>query len=146
MSTDESSGGRSLSRKQFLIGAAAVGIGGASLGAGAAAAKPVRVQVGAARPERGEGADVALINGKIHTFDDANRVVSEVLVEDGRFTLVGNPKDSAKKDKKDKITDRSVDVIDLKGKTVIPGLIESHIHFVSLGNRRGHHVVIEQAR
>src|SRR5262245_5857412 len=132
MSTDESAGGRSLSRKQFLIGAAAVGIGGASLGAGAgpAAARPLRLQVGSARPERGEGADVALINGKIHTFDDANRIVSEVLIEDGRFTLVGNPKDSAKKDKKDKITDRSVDVIDLKGKTVIPGLIESHIHFV----------------
>jgi len=140
---------RSLSRKQFLIGAAAVGIGGASLGAGraeGAASKAVRVHVRSAHPEHGKGADVALINGKIHTFDDGDRVVSQVLIEDGRFTLVGNPKDTARKDKKDKITDGTVDVIDLEGKTVIPGLIESHIHFVSLGNRPGHHVVIEQAR
>src|SRR5262245_57955805 len=91
--------GKSLSRKQFLIGAAAVGVGGSALGAAraeAAGTKAVRVQVRSAHPERGKGADVALINGKIHTFDDANRIVSQVLIEDGRFTLVGNPRDTDK--------------------------------------------------
>jgi predicted amidohydrolase YtcJ len=101
------------------------------------------VQVGAtAKPP---DADLALINGKIHTFDDAGTVVSEVLIENGRFVGVGNPKDKAGKDKHDKRVKDAVN-IDLRGKTVIPGLIESHIHFVSLGNRPGHHVVIERAR
>ena len=141
--------GKSLSRKQFLIGAAAVSVGGATFGAGGAqggASKAVRVQLRSAKPEHGKGADVALINGKIHTFDGSNRVVSEVLIEDGRFTLVGNPKDKAGKDKKDKITDKRVDVIDLKGRTVVPGMIEGHVHVVSLANRPGYHVVIENAR
>ena len=31
-------------------------------------------------------------------------------------------------------------MIDLRGKTVVPGLIESHTHFVSLANRPGYHV------
>jgi predicted amidohydrolase YtcJ len=141
---------KNLSRKGFLKGAAALGIGGvAALGAGAASgagSKAVRVQVREAHPEHGKGADVALINGKIHTFDDANPIVSEVLIENGRFTLVGNPKDKAQKDKKDKITDRQVEVIDLKGRTVVPGLIEGHVHIVSLANRPGYHVVIENAK
>jgi len=136
---------KGLSRKQFLIGAAAVGVGGA-LGAPGAAAKPVRVQVRSAHPEQGRGADVALVNGRIHTFDGSSRIVSEALIENGRFTLVGNPKDKAERDKKDKITDRSVEVIDLKGRTVVPGLIEGHVHVVSLANRPGYHVVIENAR
>ena len=36
-------------------------------------------------------------------------------------------------------------MINLKGKTVVPGLIEGHVHVVSLANRPGYHVVIEQA-
>ena len=34
-------------------------------------------------------------------------------------------------------------VIDLKGRTVVPGLIEAHIHIVSLANRPGYHTILE---
>ena len=34
-------------------------------------------------------------------------------------------------------------VIDLKGRTVVPGLIEGHIHSVSLANRPGYHTILE---
>jgi len=139
-------GGRPLSRRKFLAGGvaagAAVGLGGAlGLARPGAAAPSVQVAARARPPD----ADVAFVNGKIHTFDDAGSVVSEVLIANGRFVGVGNPKDRAGKDRRDRAL-RDGTTIDLKGRTVIPGLIESHIHFVSLGNRPGHHVVIERAR
>ena len=34
-------------------------------------------------------------------------------------------------------------VIDLKGRTVVPGLVEGHIHSVSLANRPGYHTILE---
>ena len=34
-------------------------------------------------------------------------------------------------------------VIDLKGRTVVPGLIEGHVHIVSLANRPGYHTILE---
>src|SRR5262249_41557549 len=89
--------------------------------------------------------DLALINGRIHTMDDANSVVSEVLISNGRFVQVGNPKDKPDKDKKDKVKDKQAQVVDLKGRTVVPGLVESHIHVVSLGNRPGYHTPTENA-
>ena len=42
---------------------------------------------GSGRPGSGR---LALVNGEIHTMDSANRVVSSVLIEDGRFVEVGN--------------------------------------------------------
>jgi predicted amidohydrolase YtcJ len=61
-------------------------------------------------------------------MDDANRVVSSVAMRNGRFVAVGNA------------GSRSGKKIDLGGRTVVPGLIESHTHFVSLANRPGYHV------
>jgi predicted amidohydrolase YtcJ len=34
-------------------------------------------------------------------------------------------------------------VIDLQGKTVIPGIIDGHNHIVLVGNRPGYHVLME---
>src|SRR5262245_51315663 len=113
---------REISRKQFLVGGAAlgaaVGIGGGALGlARSAQAGPAvpRVAVKAASKQP-DDVDLALINGKIHTMDDANSVVSEVLISNGRFVQVGNPKDKPDKDKKDKVKDKQAQVIDLKGR------------------------------
>jgi predicted amidohydrolase YtcJ len=143
-------GQREISRKQFLVGGAAVG---ATVGLGGAAfgfAKPSRaaptapaVQVGA-RAKKPQGIDIALLNGKIHTMDGSNRVVSEVLIENGRFVQVGNPKDKAEKDKRDKKLKDAIN-IDLKGRTVVPGVVESHIHVVSMANRPGYHTPTENA-
>jgi predicted amidohydrolase YtcJ len=70
---------------------------------------------------------LALVNGRIHTMDAQNRVVEEVLIENGRFVQVGRKVDR----------DGRVDVIDLRGKTVIPGIIDAHNHIVLVGNRPG---------
>jgi predicted amidohydrolase YtcJ len=75
--------------------------------------------------------EVLLVNGKIHTMDDHDSVVSAVRITDGRISAVGQDAIRAGNAK---------DKIDLGGRTVIPALIESHSHFVSLANRPGYHV------
>src|SRR5213075_3546799 len=76
--------------------------------------------------------DLLLVNGRIHTMDAANRVVSQLLVERGRFAAVGNS-----------LSARGARRIDLKGKTVIPGIIDAHNHIVLVGNRPGWHTPLE---
>jgi predicted amidohydrolase YtcJ len=79
-------------------------------------------------PVEGTGPDLLLTNGRIHTMDDANSIIPSIGIQDGRFVRAGQ-------------IDRSqAQTIDLRGKTVVPGLIESHTHFVSLANRPGYHV------
>ena len=85
---------------------------------------------------------LVLTNGKIHTMDGSNRVVSEVLISNGRFVGVGSPKDKAEKDKRDKRIKDAVN-IDLREKTVIPGIVDAHNHIVLVGNRPGWHTGAE---
>jgi predicted amidohydrolase YtcJ len=75
-----------------------------------------------------------LINGRIHTMNGTNVIASAVSIRNGRFVSVGDARPPATADAR---------VIDLKGHTVVPGLIEAHIHSVSLGNRPGYHTVLE---
>ena len=76
---------------------------------------------------------LALVNGRIHTMDAQNRVVSEVLIENGRFVEVGRRVDRSGR----------VKVIDLRGRTVIPGIIDAHNHIVLVGNRPGWQIGME---
>jgi predicted amidohydrolase YtcJ len=111
-----------ISRRDLFKAAAGAGIG-AALPGGARAAQ-------ASGGTDDDSGDLVLVNGRIHTMDDANRIVSSVAIRNGRFISVGDaahPGGGAK-------------VINLHGKTVVPGLIESHTHFVSLANRPGYHV------
>jgi predicted amidohydrolase YtcJ len=72
-----------------------------------------------------------LVNGRIHTMDDRGSVVSAVAIRRGRFVGVGHDARDFRSNAR---------VIDLRGRTVVPGLVESHTHFVSLANRPGYHV------
>ena len=76
---------------------------------------------------------LALVNGRIHTMDAQKRVVEEVLIENGRFVQVGRHVDRGGR----------VKVIDLRGATVIPGIIDAHNHIVLVGNRPGRHIGME---
>jgi len=113
------------SRRQFLGSAAAAMAGGL-------AACSAGNQAGAARipPEP----VLVLVNGRIHTMDDANRVASTVTIRNGRILAVGDAAPAA---------GPGVTVIDLGGRTVVPGLIEPHVHIVSLANRPGYHTILE---
>jgi predicted amidohydrolase YtcJ len=78
--------------------------------------------------------DLNLVNGRIHTLDARNSVVSAVAIRNGRIASAGNsaPPRTA-----------TTRVIDLRGRTVVPGLIEGHVHIVSLANRPGYHTILE---
>ncbi len=81
------------------------------------------------------GADLLLINGQIHTMNAADDVVSAVHILGDRIAAVGgNPQPSA-----------CTETIDLRGRTVVPGLIDNHNHIVLLGLRPGHDTRLESA-
>jgi len=88
-------------------------------------------QGGGSLARKSRDRELTLVNGKIHTMDDRNSVVSSVTIRNGRVESVGGWGWSS---------GGRGEVIDLRGRTVVPGLIESHTHFVSLANRPGYHV------
>jgi len=71
--------------------------------------------------------DLVLLNGKIYTLDKENRVAEAVGVKDGRIVFVGSSREA------EKLVGRETKVIDLKGKPVTPGLIDTHSHFALWG-------------
>lgn len=79
---------------------------------------------------------ISLVNGRIHTMDKRERVVSSVIIEDGKFARVGGRDDG----------DRCAKEIDLRGRTVVPGIIDNHNHIILLGLRPGHDVRLDLAR
>jgi predicted amidohydrolase YtcJ len=112
-------------RRQFLETAAAAGA--ALIASGEVPAKAQTQQGVASSP------DLLLTNGRIHTLDGTNRVVSRLHIHNNRIAAVG-----------DRIArPAGARVIDLKGRTVVPGLIEPHVHIVSLANRPGYHTILE---
>ncbi len=89
----------------------------------------------AQNPDRCAGArDLKLINGKIVTMDKRNTVVSEVTIQNGLVTAAGKQQ-----------LNPCTRVINLRGRTVVPGIIDNHNHIVLLGMRPGHDIRLETA-
>ena len=65
-----------------------------------------------------------LFNGKIYTMDPKNPYTSTLAIQERKIVAVG--KNTQIKDR----IPRGFKAIDLKGKTVLPGFIDSHTHFV----------------
>ena len=72
-------------------------------------------------------ADLVLRNGNIVTVDDDNPSVQAIAVRDGHIVAVGSDADI------DEYVGAGTEVIDLDGKTAIPGFIEGHAHFTGVG-------------
>jgi predicted amidohydrolase YtcJ len=66
--------------------------------------------------------DLILINGKIITVDQNFSIVSAVAIKDGKFITVGSNKEIKK------LAGKKTIIIDLNGKTVLPGLTDGHLH------------------
>ena len=80
--------------------------------------------VSIAVPASAQAPDTILINGKIVTLDSRSTVAMGLAVTDGRITATGSTDDVRK------LAGPSTRVIDLRGRTVIPGLIDSHLHAI----------------
>ena len=114
---------RGFSRRKFMQSAAAASAaaaGGAALG-GAAQAKSKKPNL---------DPDVILQNGKIHTMDAKGTIASSVAIKDGRFMQVERGRSHI-------YAGRKTRVVDLRGSTVVPGIIDNHNHLVLMGNRPG---------
>jgi len=123
---------KDLSRRQLL---------GASAGAGVVAAlglpiPPADAEQGAAGAAVRTTEELVLVNGRIHTMDGNNTIVDTVSIRNGRFSAVGGAAPAR---------GPGIRVIDLRGRTAVPGLIDNHNHIVLMGNRPGYHTPLENA-
>src|SRR6266853_3604268 len=73
------------------------------------------------------GADTVFVNGKVVTLDGKSSVVQGIAIRDGRILEVGSNLDVRKH------AEQRTRIIDLGGRTVIPGLMDSHIHALRAG-------------
>jgi predicted amidohydrolase YtcJ len=71
-----------------------------------------------------ETADVVLVNGKIVTVDDRYAIAQALAITGQRIVAVGDTADVAR------LAGESTRRIDLAGRTVIPGLIDNHAHWI----------------
>ena len=71
-----------------------------------------------------EVADTILVNGKIVTVDDRFTIVQALAIKDKRIVAAGRTGDIRK------LAGPATRVIELDGKTVIPGLIDNHSHWI----------------
>ena len=72
-------------------------------------------------------ADMVLRGGKIVSGDRNFSIYQAVAIRDGRFLAVGGERDMRP------LIGPTTEVVDLNGRTVIPGLIDSHIHATVAG-------------
>ncbi len=86
----------------------------------------------------GAGSSLRLVNGRIHTMDKNDSIVSSVLIKNGKFAAVGHRRG-------DDGGDECARTINLHGRTVVPGIIDNHNHILLLGLRPGRDARLENA-
>ncbi|MFE4351293.1 amidohydrolase [Peribacillus butanolivorans] len=72
-------------------------------------------------------ADIVFINGEVITVDQKNKVVEAVAVKGNRISAVGSNREVKG------FIGEETKVIDLQGKTLLPGFIDAHIHLILYG-------------
>ncbi len=70
-------------------------------------------------------ADAVYFGGDIVTVNDAQPSAEAIAIDDGKIVFVGAKADAMK------LAGASTSVVDLKGKTIVPGFIDGHGHFIN---------------
>jgi predicted amidohydrolase YtcJ len=122
---------RGFSRRKFMQSAAASA-------AAAAGGTMLPGQAQAKKKTPHLDADLILQNGRIYTMDSEGTVARSVAIKDGRFMEVETGRGHIRAGPRTR-------VVDLRGHTVVPGIIDNHNHLVLMGNRPGYHTPLENA-
>ena len=101
-------------RRQFVAG---VGV----LAAAGLSRSPSEAQI------MTDPADLILFNGKVTTLDRSNPQAEAVVIRDGRFVFAGSAAEAMTH------AGPQTKQLDLGGRRVIPGLIDSHMHIIRGG-------------
>lgn len=72
-------------------------------------------------------ADLVFINGEVITVDQQNRVVESVAIKENRIIAVGSNAEI------EQYVTVETNIIDLKGKSLLPGFIDAHLHLTIYG-------------
>ena len=100
----------------------------------------------AALVQQAPPADVVLTNGVVITVDAKDSVVQALAIRGGKIVLVGSSAEVQR------LVGPQTEVIDLRGRTATPGLIDTHVHFsepadtLDLGDARNMDEVIAKVR
>jgi predicted amidohydrolase YtcJ len=78
-------------------------------------------------PQKAEAGDLVYNNGTILTINDAQPTADAVAVRDGRIVAVGD------EDQVLAVANGDARKIDLEGKTMLPGFVDSHGHAQMIG-------------
>jgi predicted amidohydrolase YtcJ len=72
-------------------------------------------------------ADLIVHDARIHTVDAARPLARAMAIRDGRIVFVGSEREALS------LRGTKTRLLDLDGKTVIPGMIDAHAHLLGLG-------------
>lgn len=76
--------------------------------------------------QKKEIVDILVVNANVYTVNDTFENAEAFAVKDGKFVEIGNSNNLKLKFKADTI-------INAQGKTIVPGFIDAHCHFLGLG-------------
>ncbi|MDF2771754.1 MAG: Amidohydrolase 3 [Geminicoccaceae bacterium] len=96
----------------------------------AAFAATVAAACSPSRAPSGEAATLVLRNGRIVTVDSARPEAQAIAMRGATMLAVGSNAEI------DRLVGDSTEVIDLQGRLAVPGLIESHGHYMGLGRAK----------
>jgi predicted amidohydrolase YtcJ len=80
-------------------------------------------------------ADLVITNGKVITVDSEFTIAESVAVKGDRITVVGTNDDVRP------LIGKNTRVLDLRGKTVLPGINDAHIHASLFGATKSAHII-----
>lgn len=118
---------RGPSRRDVLRGIAA-GTGASAIAIGAPAAANAASPAAPGRAIEVLLPDTVYLNGNVITMDGDERVVQAVAVKGDKIVAVGSDRDLRH------LVGNDTKVVNLRGKTVVPGFIDAHSHFPSPGS------------
>jgi predicted amidohydrolase YtcJ len=84
--------------------------------------------VAAPRAIVAQAADLIVTNARIYTVDENRPLVDAMAIRDGRVVATGPARGVMT------MRGPNTRVLDLNGRTVIPGMIDAHVHLLNLGN------------